>query len=61
MEQGQLGLVTRVNGKRLGIIGLGRIGKAIARRAAAFDMPISYFGRDKRRDDLDYTSMTDSL
>ena len=43
--KGPLELVTRVNGKRLGIIGLGRIGKAIARRGEAFNMPISYFGR----------------
>jgi lactate dehydrogenase-like 2-hydroxyacid dehydrogenase len=42
---GNLELVTRVNRKRIGIIGLGRIGKAIARRAEAFDMPVSYFGR----------------
>jgi lactate dehydrogenase-like 2-hydroxyacid dehydrogenase len=43
--KGSLELVTRVNGKRLGIIGLGRIGKAIARRAEAFNMSVSYFGR----------------
>jgi lactate dehydrogenase-like 2-hydroxyacid dehydrogenase len=47
---GNLELVTRVNGKRLGIIGLGRIGKAIARRAQAFNMPVSYFGRHKQSD-----------
>ncbi|NDL64704.1 2-hydroxyacid dehydrogenase [Acerihabitans arboris] len=32
----------KVSGGRLGIIGMGRIGQAIARRAAAFDMVISY-------------------
>ncbi|WP_410012949.1 2-hydroxyacid dehydrogenase [Sodalis sp. C49] len=32
----------KVSGGRLGIIGMGRIGQAIARRAAAFDMAISY-------------------
>jgi len=31
---------TNIAGKTLGIIGLGRIGKAVARRAAGFDMPI---------------------
>jgi lactate dehydrogenase-like 2-hydroxyacid dehydrogenase len=46
-------LGTRMHGKRLGIIGLGRIGKAIARRAEAFDMSVAYFGR-KRQDDVDY-------
>lgn len=34
--------------RKLGIAGMGRIGQAIARRAAAFDMPISYFARSKR-------------
>ncbi len=48
--RGNLELVTRVNGKRLGIIGLGRIGKSIARRAEAFGMPVSYFGRNKQVD-----------
>jgi lactate dehydrogenase-like 2-hydroxyacid dehydrogenase len=35
---------TRVHGKRLGIVGLGRIGEAVARRATAFSMDISYTG-----------------
>jgi lactate dehydrogenase-like 2-hydroxyacid dehydrogenase len=48
--KGNLELVTRVNGKRLGIIGLGRIGKAIATRGEAFNMPISYFGRHPQGD-----------
>ncbi len=38
-------LVTRVAGKRLGIVGMGRIGQAIARRASAFGCEISYFSR----------------
>ena len=37
------GLATKVTGKNLGIIGLGRIGSAVARRAAAFDMKIYYY------------------
>ncbi|HII2414521.1 TPA: 2-hydroxyacid dehydrogenase [Escherichia coli] len=37
----------KVSGKRLGILGMGRIGQAIARRAAAFDMEISYSDRQK--------------
>ncbi len=40
-----LGLGHRVTGKRLGILGLGRIGQAVARRAAAFDMHIGYHQR----------------
>lgn len=41
---GLLANSTRVNGKCLGIVGLGRIGEAVARRAAAFSMRISYTG-----------------
>jgi lactate dehydrogenase-like 2-hydroxyacid dehydrogenase len=48
--KGGLELVTRMNGKRLGIVGLGRIGKAIARRAEAFNMPVSYYGRREQAD-----------
>jgi lactate dehydrogenase-like 2-hydroxyacid dehydrogenase len=39
------GLATRLHGKRLGIAGFGRIGKALARRASAFGMTIGYFAR----------------
>ncbi|WP_349295012.1 2-hydroxyacid dehydrogenase (plasmid) [Thioclava sp. 'Guangxiensis'] len=38
-------LATRISGQRLGIVGLGQIGQAVARRAAAFDMEIRYTGR----------------
>jgi lactate dehydrogenase-like 2-hydroxyacid dehydrogenase len=34
--------------RSLGMVGMGRIGQAIATRAAAFGMPISYFARSKR-------------
>lgn len=37
-----LPLATKVSGKRLGIVGLGRIGRAIARRAEGFAMEIAY-------------------
>ena len=36
--------------RSVGIAGLGRIGKAIARRIEAFGVPISYFGRSKQAD-----------
>lgn len=42
---GPFPLSTRVSGKKLGILGLGKIGKAIAKRAEAFDMPIRYHNR----------------
>jgi lactate dehydrogenase-like 2-hydroxyacid dehydrogenase len=34
--------------RSVGIAGLGRIGKAIAKRCAAFGLPISYFGRSEQ-------------
>lgn len=42
---GKYPVATRVSGKRLGIVGLGRIGKAIAQRAGGFDMEIAYHDR----------------
>ena len=47
-------LTTRVSGKRLGIVGLGRIGQVIARRASGFDMDIRYHNR-KANPALPYT------
>jgi lactate dehydrogenase-like 2-hydroxyacid dehydrogenase len=46
-------LARRVSGSRIGIIGLGRIGLAIARRLAAFDTAISYHNR-RQRDDVPF-------
>ncbi|MEP2707160.1 MAG: 2-hydroxyacid dehydrogenase [Roseibium sp.] len=37
-----------VKGRTLGIFGLGRIGKAIAKRAESFGMAIHYYGRNKQ-------------
>ena len=42
---GPFALRTRVSGKRLGILGLGRIGRAIAKRASGFDMEVRYHNR----------------
>jgi glyoxylate reductase len=39
-----------IHGASLGIVGLGRIGLQVARRAAAFDMQICYFNRNRRTD-----------
>lgn len=45
-------LTGQLAGAKLGILGLGRIGKAVARRAEACEMEISYFGRADQQ--LDY-------
>ncbi|HBU15703.1 MAG TPA: D-glycerate dehydrogenase [Gemmobacter sp.] len=39
----------RIGGRRLGILGLGRIGQAVARRAQAFGMQIHYHNRRRLR------------
>ena len=43
----RMGMQVRVSGKRLGILGLGRIGAAIAGRAVGFNMEIAYHNRSK--------------
>ncbi|QDD66153.1 2-hydroxyacid dehydrogenase [Herbaspirillum seropedicae] len=52
-KKGPFPFTTKVSGARLGIVGLGRIGQAIAKRAAAFDMQISYHNRSRK--DVPYT------
>jgi lactate dehydrogenase-like 2-hydroxyacid dehydrogenase len=46
----QFALVHKVSGARIGIVGMGRIGRSIAKRAAAFDMHISYTSRYAKAD-----------
>ncbi len=48
--QGAMALGKKVSGARLGIVGLGRIGKAIAQRAQAFGMSIAYTARSEKPD-----------
>ncbi|MCK9909261.1 D-glycerate dehydrogenase, partial [Microbacteriaceae bacterium K1510] len=43
----------RIYGKRLGIIGMGRIGSAVARRARAFGLQIHYHNRRRVALDLE--------
>lgn len=57
---------TDVNGKTLGIVGLGRIGTAIAKRAKGFEMKLIYSDVNRRRDledelDISYRSYKDVL
>ena len=46
--QGPMPLARKVSGARLGIVGIGRIGQAIAQRAKAFNMSIAYTARSQR-------------
>ena len=46
-------LGTHVSGKRLCILGMGRIGQAMARRARSFDMEIHYSNRSRLAPDLE--------
>jgi len=50
-------LTSKLSGKRVGILGLGRIGKAIATRLGAMGMSISYTGRKPQ--DVPYTFVPD--
>ena len=43
-------LTATLRGRKVGILGLGRIGKAVAKRLEAFGLPISYHGRNKQAD-----------
>jgi len=46
-------LGTGLQGKTLGIVGLGKIGQATARRARAFGMEIAYAGRRRAAEDVE--------
>ena len=50
--QGDL-LGVRVTGKRVGILGMGRIGRAFAQRARGFDMKIMYHARTRLPPELE--------
>ena len=60
-------LGTDVYGKTLGIVGMGRIGQAVARRAAGFSMKVVYYSRnrlplkDERRLAIDYLPLSNLL
>jgi lactate dehydrogenase-like 2-hydroxyacid dehydrogenase len=59
--KGPYPLTTSVGGKTLGILGLGRIGEAIAKRAQAFGMKIRYHNRNKKSVPYDYDADPVSL
>lgn len=43
----------RIWGKRLGVVGMGRIGQAIARRARGFGLSIHYHNRNRLHEDIE--------
>lgn len=43
----------RIAGRRLGILGMGRIGQAVARRASAFGMQVHYHNRRRLRPEVE--------
>lgn len=45
---GPMPLARKMSGARLGLVGMGRIGQAIAKRAEAFGMPIGYTARSAK-------------
>ena len=44
---------TQVTGKKLGIIGMGRVGQVMAKRARGFDMQVHYHNRSKLSPELE--------
>lgn len=60
-ENGPLPLARRVHGKRVGILGLGNIGRAIAKRLTAFDMEIAYCSRAEKEDTGGWSFMQDKV
>jgi lactate dehydrogenase-like 2-hydroxyacid dehydrogenase len=46
--QGNMPLATKMSGARMGLVGMGRIGQAIAHRALAFGMSIAYTARSAK-------------
>ncbi|MBW1767476.1 MAG: 2-hydroxyacid dehydrogenase [Deltaproteobacteria bacterium] len=57
-KEGTMRFGTKVSGKTVGIIGLGRIGHAFAKRAEAFDLSVCYY--DPREDpDVGYRHYSD--
>ena len=54
-------LTTKLAGRKVGILGLGRIGKAIAQRVAAMGMQVSYTGRKPQDVPYEYVQDLKSL
>ncbi len=53
---GDYRLTSSLRDRKVGMVGFGRIGKAIAKRVQAFGVPVAYFGRTKQDAAIPYYS-----
>ncbi len=60
VSKGLYPLQSRVWGKRVGVLGLGRIGYAVAKRLAAFDMNVAYSASSPKDTPEDWTFIQDA-
>ncbi len=58
--KGPMPLARKMSGARLGLVGMGRIGQAIAHRALAFGMSVAYTARSQRSQ-LPYAFFADAV
>ena len=56
--KGDMHLTQTVQGRKVGMVGLGRIGRAIAKRCEAFNTEVAYFG-PRKKDDAPYPYYAD--
>jgi len=61
VKEGPPPLARRASGKRVGVLGLGRIGQAIAERAKPFASEIGYFSRHPRAEGAGYRYFDDPV
>jgi len=59
--QGSFALQRKVSGRRAGILGLGRIGLAVARRLVGFGMPIAYCSPQAKETPVGWTYQPDPV
>ena len=58
---GPMPLARKMSGARLGLVGMGRIGQAIAHRALAFGMSVAYTSRQRKSVPYRYVASTAAL